>query len=95
MTIARYNGNEEVKEAFENYTESAQESSIRMVIKMAGGSEEDAEVEIEKIKEKIESGEIAQPSYPFSWSGLPMAVFMVAISSLFVSLIAAIFVKKT
>ena len=95
VSIARYNGDEKVEEAFVQYTMDAQEAGVRMGAKLAGKSEEEIEADLDEMREAVESGEIPTPDNPFTWAALPMTLLSTIFSSLVFSLIAAIFVKKT
>jgi len=88
--------NEEAKIAFQEYTEAAQKTGLEWGMSMTGKSEEEIEVELEKMQDKIDSGEIAAPKadYPYSFSMLPMNIFSGVFTSLIFSLIAGLFVRR-
>ena len=93
-TIALYNNNAKIEEAYYNYVYETQLSGLEMGMRFAGAEDIEIENEIEEMKEKIDSGEIPLPDYPYTWASLPMNFLISIIFSLIYALIAAIFVKK-
>lgn len=93
-SVALYQNDEAMQDAFHKYSISTQESSFAMGMKMAGASEIRIEEELEQLREKRASGEMPPQDYPMSWSNIPMNLFMQIFMSLIYALIAAIFVKK-
>lgn len=94
VTTLLYQNNTEMKEAFQTYAIDAQESGLKLGMSLAGASESKINEEVEILRDKIDSGEVPLPDYPFTFSGLPMNMLNQIIFSLIMSLIAAIFVKK-
>ncbi|MEE9374360.1 MAG: DUF4199 family protein [Saprospiraceae bacterium] len=94
-SVAMYNGNEKIEEAFEKYTLETQEATLKMAMNLAGASEEEMAVEMEELHERIESGEVPLATFPFSWAALPMTILSSIFAALILALISAIFVKKT
>jgi len=86
--------NEDAKIAFQDYTMEAQKTGMELGMSIAGKSEEEIEIEKEKLQDRIDSGEIEKPDYPFSFSMLPMNLISNALMALIFSLIGGIFVRR-
>ena len=93
-SVLLYGNNDKVKTAFEEYAVNAQIAGTKLGMGLAGASEDKIEEAVEEIKDKIESGEIPLPEYPFKWSSLPINILTSAFMGLLFSFIAAIFVKQ-
>ena len=91
---ALFSKDEDMKEAFTELQIQSQETGIRLGASIAGASEADIEVEIEQLRDRIESGETQLPTYQYAWSNLPMALFSSAIMSIFFALLLALFVRE-
>lgn len=93
-STALYQNDTRMQEAYQDYVYKAQETGLRMGMKIAGASEAKITEEIDALHDKIDRGEIELPDYPFTFSNLPLNFFNQIIFSLITALIAGIFVKK-
>ena len=93
-TMAVYGGNEEMEAMYEEYSIRSAEKGMELSINLVGGSEADLQQAKDEYHEKLESGEMSIPNYPYSLSALPLTFLMSAFIGLIYSLIAAILVKK-
>lgn len=91
---ALFSNDQELKDTFTELNASTQEAGIRMGASIAGASEADIEVEIEKYREGVASGEIPPTPYQYAWSNLPLALFSSAVVSIFLALILSLFVRE-
>ena len=94
FSIVMYGDNEEMEAAFVEYSHETQISAVRTGMKFGGAKESAIEIEVDKLKDQIESGEIPPPDYPYTWARLPMNILVGGAIGLLVSLLAAIFVKQ-
>lgn len=91
---ALFSNDQELKETFTELNINAQETGIRMGASLTGASEADIEVEVEKYREGVASGEVQLPPYQYAWSNLPLALFSSAVVSIFLALILALFIRE-
>ena len=89
-----YSDNEDMEAAFVEYSHESQISAKRTGMKFGGASESAIEIEVDKLKDQIESGEISLPQYPYTWAQLPMNILVGGVVGLLIALLAAIFVKQ-
>lgn len=88
-------GNDQaLKEAYEEYQIKSQDNALDWGMKLAGASDAEREDMIAQNAEKRAKGEVMMPSYPYSWSMIPMNLAMSALMHLFFSLLLALFVKE-
>ncbi len=92
--VLAFGNDDKMKTAFIEYSYETQEASTRMISSMSGGSEADQEAAVEQMREMRESGDIPEPSYPYTFSSLPLMLFGSAIGAIIMALILAIFVKE-
>lgn len=91
---ALFSDDQEMKDAFEELQITSQETGIRMGGSIAGLSEADIEIELEKLREGVASGEVPLPTYQYAWDNIPMALFSSTIVSILLSLLLALFVRE-
>lgn len=91
---ALFSNDQEMKDSFTELNISSQESGVRIAASMTGASEADIEAAIEEHREKVASGEIPLPAYHYSWSNMPVLIFTSAVTSIFLALLLALFVRE-
>lgn len=94
LQVAVFGNNEQFKTDFIEYSQDAQLTGFKWGMGIAGQSEAEIEMAVEKMKDEMESGEIPEPTFPYSWSNLPLMLLGSMFSALIMSLIVAIFVKQ-
>ena len=92
--VVMFGGNEQFKTDYIQYSKDASISSLEWGLNLAGQSEAEIEMAVDKMKDQMESGEIPEPAFPYQWSYLPMMLLGIIVYSLLISLIVAIFVKQ-
>ncbi len=93
-SVALFSNDVEMKNAFTDYSISAAETGLTWGLSMAGASEADIETQLQEHREKVASGEIPEPSFPYKWNGLPMMLFSGAIMAILMALLLALFVRE-
>ena len=92
--VAVYGSNEQFEQDFIQYSKDASITGLAWGMGLAGQSEAEIELAVEKMKDQMESGEIPEPESPYQWSKLPIMLFGSIFVALILSLIVAIFVKQ-
>jgi len=92
--VAIYGNNAEFKQDFIQYSKDASISALKWGMNLAGQSEAEIEMAVDKMKDDMESGEVPEATFPYEWSNLPMLLFASLFGALIISLIVAIFVKQ-
>jgi hypothetical protein len=92
--ITMFGNNKQFKTDFIEYSQNASIAGLEWGMDIAGSSEAEIEMEVEKMKDKMESGEIPEPTFPYKWSSLPVMLLGNLFGALIIALIVAIFVKQ-
>lgn len=93
-SIALFGNDDIMKSEFIKHNNQVQEASTRMLSSMTGGSEADQEAAVEQMRELRRSGGLPEPMYPYSFSSLPMMLFVSSIGSIIMALILALFIRE-
>lgn len=89
-----FGNDQELNQAYKEYSISAAEAGIRWGAELGGASEAQVQEELDKVREQYESGESMVPEAPYAFSQLPMNFLISAVMNIILSLILAIFIKK-
>lgn len=92
--VAVYGNNQQFKTDFIQYSKDASISGLTWGMELTGASEAEIELQVNKMKDDMESGAIPEPSFPYQWSSLPVLLLGSIFGALIISLIVAIFVKQ-